>query len=104
VAAGSYTLFAIATDNLDLGATTTTPVGLTVNAPPAASWIAPSDGQVYTAGANVTLTVNATDSDGTIAKVDFYNGQSVIGTVISGQSGNSGNNFSVVWNNVAGGT
>lgn len=52
----------------------------------------------------MTLTVNAADRDGTIAKVDFYSGQSVIGTVNSGQSGNSGNNFSVVWNNVAGGT
>ena len=92
-----------ATDNL--GATTsTTPIGINVNAPPAASFSAPADGQVYQAGANVTLTVNATDSDGTIAKVDFTNGASVIGTINAGQTGNSGNNFSLVWSSVAGGS
>ena len=103
VAAGSYTLTATATDNL--GATTTTaPINVIVNAPPTATWTAPADGTTATAPASVTLTVNATDSDGTINKVDFYNGATLIGTVYSGQSGNSGNNYSFNWTNISGGT
>jgi len=102
-AAGSYSLSAIATDNL--GATTTTQsINVTVNAAPAASWSAPTDGQVFPAGGSATLTVNATDSDGTIAKVEFYSGTTLIGTVNNGQSGNSGNNYTYNWTGLQGGT
>lgn len=102
VAPGTYSLTATATDN-DGASTTTPPITVTVNAPPTASWTAPTDGQTTTAPAIVTLTVNATDSDGTIAKVEFFNGTTLIGTVLKGQSGNSGNNYSFNWTSIPGG-
>ncbi len=103
VPAGSYSLTATATDN-DGATTTTPPISVFVNAAPTASWTAPTDGQTAMAPASVMLTVNATDSDGSIARVDFYNGTTLIATTQSGQAGQSGNNYSANWTNIAGGT
>ncbi|MGE0593034.1 MAG: Ig-like domain-containing protein [Vicinamibacterales bacterium] len=80
VAAGSYTITAVASD--DRGATTTSsPVSVTVsaatgNAPPtvtlaanAANWEAPT---------TVNLRATAADGDGSIARVDFFVGSTLI--------------------------
>ncbi len=84
-AAGTFSLTAVATDNS--GATaTSSPVSLTVNtgsAPrdnkaPTVSLSASSTAvQVNTA---TSLTANASDPDGTISKVEFYNGTTMIGS------------------------
>jgi RHS repeat-associated protein len=50
------------------------------NAPPAVSITAPASGASFTAPAAITLMANASDPDGTIAKVDFYQGTTLIGT------------------------
>lgn len=96
VPAGTYSLTAMATDNL--GATSTSsPVTVTVNALPTASLTAPANGASYTAPASITLTATASDTDGTIAKVDFYRGTTLIGTATSAP-------YTVNWANVAAGT
>jgi O-glycosyl hydrolase len=41
---------------------------------------APTNNAVYTEGNNVTLTANATITTGSISKVDFYNGTTLLGT------------------------
>ena len=95
VAAGSYTLTARATDNL--GATTTSaPVNITVDAPPTVSITSPANGATFTAPANITVTANASDSDGTVSRVDFYQGTTLIGTATTSP-------YALSWNNVAAG-
>ena len=67
------------------------------NASPTVSLTAPSDGAALTAPAAVTLSANAFDSDGTIAKVDFYAGTTLLGSDTSSP-------YSFAWNNVPEGT
>ena len=79
VAAGSYSLTAKAYDNT--GAITTSgAVNVTVNALPSVSLTAPLNGSAYQAPALITLNANATDTDGSITKVDFYNGATLLGS------------------------
>ena len=49
------------------------------NTPPTVSLTAPASGSTYTTPASITLTASASDSDG-IAKVEFYNGATLLGT------------------------
>lgn len=98
VAAGSYSLTARATDNL--GATNTSAaatITVTANAPPAVNITSPSSGAVFTAPANITVTANASDSDGSISHVDFYQGTTLIGTTTTSP-------YTINWNNVAAGS
>ncbi len=67
------------------------------NIPPSVSLTSPAEGASYLAPASVTVTANATDSDGTVAQVDFYANNTLIGTRTSAP-------FSVTWNNVAAGS
>jgi RHS repeat-associated protein len=92
ISAGSYSLTARATDNV--GATNTSgPVAVTVNAAPAVNITSPANGASFSTPANITLTANATDSDGTIARVDFYQGANFIGTATASP-------YTISWNNV----
>jgi len=66
-------------------AVTSAPVSVTPGDPniaPTVSLTAPVANQSYYAPASVTLTATAADADGTIAKVEFYNGTTLLGTVI----------------------
>jgi endo-1,3(4)-beta-glucanase len=49
--------------------------------PPSVSLISPSEGSRVTAGQPLSLTVFASDSDGAVERVDFYNGALYLGTV-----------------------
>ncbi len=88
VAAGSYTIYAKATDNSG-GVSTSAGVALsvktviTVNTPPTVSLTSPANSSSYTAPAAVTITANAADANGTISKVEFYNGSTLLGTDMS---------------------
>ena len=77
---GTISLTAVATDNS--GATTTsTAIAVTVKAPnvaPNVSLTSPIVGTTLTAPATIAIAATATDVDGTIAKVDFYNGTTLI--------------------------
>jgi hypothetical protein len=50
------------------------------NNSPTVSLTAPISGQTFTAPANITLNATANDADGTIARVEFLNGNTVIAT------------------------
>ena len=84
VQSGTYTITAVATD--DLGATTTSaPISFTADAPPVVVWSSPAAGAIVSPGAPLALSVSATDGDGTVAKVDFYLGDTLLGSVTSPQ-------------------
>ncbi len=63
---------------------------------PTVSWTTPAAGSIYSYPADITLTANATDSDGTITKVEFYQGQTLIGVATKAP-------YSVVWEDAASG-
>jgi chitodextrinase len=98
VAVGTYSITAKATD--DKGAAkTSTAVSITVaaNSPPSVSISAPVNNATFVAPAAITINANAADTDGTIAKVDFYNGTMLLGTDTTSP-------YSYAWANVAAGT
>jgi chitinase len=71
--------------------------GNTGNQAPSVSITAPANNASFTAPAAITLTANATDADGTISKVEFFNSGSPIGTATTAP-------YTVNWNNVAAGS
>jgi len=50
------------------------------NVPPTVSLTAPAANAVFAAPAALTLTANAADADGTVAKVEFYQGNTLLAT------------------------
>jgi hypothetical protein len=86
VPAGTYTLTARAFD--DKGAqTTSAAVSVTVNNPapppnvaPSVSITGPASGATFIAPATITIAANASDGDGTVTKVDFYSGSTLLGS------------------------
>jgi RHS repeat-associated protein len=99
VAAGGYSLTAKATDNTG-AVTTSAAVAITVKAAtvaPTVSLTAPAASAVYTAPAAVTITATAADSDGSIAKVEFYNGTTLLNSSTTAP-------YSYTWSSVAAGT
>jgi sulfur relay (sulfurtransferase) complex TusBCD TusD component (DsrE family) len=98
VAAGTYSLTAKATDSTG-AATTSAARNITVKANqlPTVALTAPAAGQSYVAPATITLAADASDSDGSITKVDFYRGSTLIGTATSAP-------YTAAWNNAGTGT
>jgi hypothetical protein len=101
-AAGTYTLKAVATDN---GGASTTSATRTVtfgssssppNPPPSVSMTAPANGASFTAPATITLSATASDTGGSVTRVDFYRGTTLIGTDTTSP-------YSLSWTNVAAG-
>ena len=96
VAAGIYSLTAKATDNNN-AVTTSSAISVTSNAPPAVSITSPANNAIFAAPANITINATASDADGTISVVEFYQGTTLIGT-------DTVSPFSVTWNNVVAGS
>ena len=96
IPAGTYTVTAKAYDNLN-AATTSAAVTLISNALPAVSLTTPTNNATYTSPANISLAASASDSDGTISKVEFYNGATLLGTATTAP-------YVFAWNAVANGT
>ena len=98
VAAGTYTLTAKATDNN--GATTTSaPITVTVNSantPPAISLTGPNNSALFPTGSTVTITANASDTGGTVSKVEFFSGSTKLGEDVTSP-------YSFAWSNVPAG-
>lgn len=102
VAAGTYSLTARATDNA--GAVTTSAArSITVtaapaaNQPPTVALSAPAANATFTAPASIALTATAADSDGSVSQVQFYAGNTLVGTDTTAP-------YAVTWSNVAAGT
>ena len=93
IAAGSYTAAARAIDN-DGAATTSTGVTVTVavNQPPVVSITSPTSGASFTAPVDVTFTASATDSDGSVAKVELFVGTTLLRTLTAAP-------YSTIWRN-----
>lgn len=64
----------LASTNVTLSATVTTPPNL----PPAVALTQPLANSVFTTPANISIVASASDSDGTISKVEFYNGATLL--------------------------
>ena len=96
VPAGSYTLTARATD--DVGGTATSAASrITVvsntNTPPAVSITSPVDGAIFPWKPTISITATATDSDGTVTRVEFRDGTTLVGQ-------DSTAPYSFTWRNV----
>ena len=98
VTAGAYTIVAVAYDDRN-AATTSAPLHITVDANvlPTVALTTPALNARYTAPANIALAASASDSDGTVAKVEFYAGTTLIGSSNSAP-------YTATWNNVAAGS
>lgn len=98
-AAGTYALDAVAYDTAGAQATSSS-VTITVgsaNQPPTVTLTAPANGSAFTAPAAITLSATASDPEGRLAKVDFYNGSTLLATDTTAP-------FSFSWTGVGPGT
>jgi hypothetical protein len=79
--AGSHTLKAKATDNTGTS-TTSRGVSITVKAstPPTVAITSPANNSTISSGTSTTIAASASDADGTVSKVDFYDGATLLGT------------------------
>ena len=50
------------------------------NTPPQVVLTVPSNGSIFVAGMDITMAANASDSDGTVSKVEFFQGTTLVGT------------------------
>src|SRR5690606_21886134 len=81
VKAGKYTITAKATDNRS-GVTTSSAIAITVVVPnkaPVVQVTSPSNNATFTEGQSIPIKATATDSDGSIVKVQFYSGTTLLG-------------------------
>jgi probable HAF family extracellular repeat protein len=91
---GDYTLYAAATDGS--GQTTfSAPVPITVvpptnDIPPSIHFISPTNNSLFTTGENIALQVDASDSDGSVRQVAFYDNSTLIGLVTNAP-------YSIAW-------
>src|SRR6185503_4052270 len=92
VVLGSHSLMARAADNW-AGTNQTTITIAVSNRPPQVALNQPTNNQVFFAGTNVTLLATASDLDGVVTRVEFYEGANKIGEDTNAP-------FSVTWSNV----
>ena len=76
----------------DLGA-----CGVGGNQPPSVSLTSPANGGSYNTGANIAVSANASDSDGSVAQVEFFRGTVSLGVDTSAPYG-------VTWSNASAGS
>ncbi|HEV2833744.1 MAG TPA: LamG-like jellyroll fold domain-containing protein, partial [Pyrinomonadaceae bacterium] len=81
---------------LQNGATYSTDVPPVTNNAPTVSLTDPQNNTTFAAGSNIVLDATAGDSDGSVSRVDFYQGTTLLGTDTSAP-------YTFVWSNVAGG-
>ena len=93
VASGMYSITARATDNAGLR-TTSSPSNIVVNTSPSVSITSPANRAMLSPGSNIVIDANATDADGTISQVDFYQGTTLIAS-------DNTSPYSITWNDVA---
>jgi predicted phage tail protein len=97
VPAGSYALSAKAFDqNGGVGTSATVNVTVTApaNQPPSVSLTSPSSGAAFTAPATINLAASASDPENRMARVEFYQGTTLLGSVTTAP-------YTFTWNGVA---
>ncbi len=97
VLTGTYSLTARATDNLG-AVQISSPISVTVNLTPTVSLTNPTNGAAFVEPAQITLTAAATDTDGSVTNVAFFEGL----TNEIGQSATAP--YAFVWTNVPAGS
>jgi regulation of enolase protein 1 (concanavalin A-like superfamily) len=79
---GSYTIKAVARDNIGASTTsatrTVTVTSVLPNVAPLVSLTSPQTGQAFTLPTSVTMSATASDSDGSVQRVDFYNSTTLL--------------------------
>ena len=80
---GVHSLTARATDN-DGGIGVSSTVSITVTQPPIVKFASPPEGSAWGYPGTVSLSVNASDPDGTVGRVEYYRNGSLLGSVTSG--------------------
>jgi hypothetical protein len=100
LSAGTYTVTAVATDNLGLF-TVSAPITFTVNAQvnqlPLINITSPLNGGGFVEAATIAIQAEASDSDGSISQVEFYHGNSLLGMDATSP-------YSFTWSPVTAGT
>lgn len=98
VPTGTHGLTAKATDNNN-AVTTSTTVNIVVSTSivPTVSITGPSNNSQITSGAPITITATAADANGTVTKVEFFNGATKVGEDLTGP-------YTFTWNNAPVGT
>lgn len=99
VAGGNYVLTAKAIDNAGLiGSSSAVNISvISPNTAPSVSITSPADNAEFSTPATITINANASDADGTVNKVEFFQGSTKLGEDLTAP-------YSFVWNNVAAGT
>ncbi len=100
VAAGNHSIIVKAYDDKGANATATVTISVTGiggNELPTVTITSPAPGETFTAGSNITISANASDTDGTINRVEFYNGTTLLGNDTSAP-------YSYNWMNVSAGS
>jgi RHS repeat-associated protein len=95
---GSYSVTVRATDSNGV-TSTSSPVNFSVvsNQPPAVSIASPASGSRYDPPATISLTANASDTDGSVSTVEYFQGSTKIGN-------GAGSNWAFNWGGVPVGT
>lgn len=97
VPAGNYSITAKAFDNENDSASAAINIAVELpNPAPSASITSPANGTAFFAPAEIIITADAADSNGSIVKVEFYSGNNLIGV-------DSTTAYSFTWTNVPGG-
>lgn len=99
VSAGSYQLTAKATssDNKTASSSPITVAVKTGNLSPVVNISGPANNAAFTAGKTITIAATASDADGQVSKVEFFNGTTKLGEDLSGP-------YEFAWANVPAGT
>jgi len=95
VPAGAYSITVVATDS-DGGTATSSAVPVRVNGYPTVTLTSPTANATFKPAATITLTASAQDFDGTINRVEFYAGTTLVATVTAAP-------YAYTWTNVAAG-
>ena len=78
---GSHTITARATDNVGATATSAAAtISVVTNQPPRAAMSSPATDAVFVAGQTVPFAATASDPDGGVARVEFLDGSTIVGT------------------------
>ena len=93
IAPGNYSIFARATDVGGASGTSKRAEISVTNGIPVIRLLGPTNGAVFAYPANITLTADASDTDGAIAKVSFYAGDKLLGS-------RTNQPYSLIWTNV----